>query len=223
MTAITSLLANYPYPDYRIVQFAKAPEAGKVKTRLQPVLGESGCLHLHQKLVEHCFDTLRKVALAPIELAVAGQSKDYFQQLVAACPVTIEQQQGSDLGERMLHTASQKLAEAGGVIIVGSDCPFFDRDYLHSVCRALADGNDCVLGPAHDGGYVLIGLRRTDTALFADIPWGTDQVLDITRQRLLELGWQWCELAPKADIDRPEDLQLLSGLWPGLNLLQQPP
>ena len=234
----TPYIRQYPYPNYRIVQFAKAPEAGRVKTRLQPALGESGSLQLHQRLVGHCFTTLREAAVAPVELAVAGytpnpESQQYFRQLVADSQVPIVRQQGNDLGERMLYTADSVLAEnsaensaeggveSGAVIIVGSDCPFFERDYLHSACQALADGNDCVLGPAHDGGYVLIGLRRTDPALFDNVPWGTDSVLEITRQRLSKLGWQWCELELKTDIDRPEDLQLLSGLWPDLGVFQQ--
>lgn len=204
---------HYPYPGYRLIQFAKAPRAGEVKTRLQPVLGGEGCRALHARLVEHCFESLHRAAVAPVELAVTGGDTGYFRQLAGktATPVTL--QAGSDLGERMLNAAAARLPGADGVIIVGSDCPFFSGDYLHRACRALAGGADCVLGPAEDGGYVLIGLRRADPLLFADIPWGAEQVLAMTRRRLSRLDWRWRELEPLADIDRPRDLQQLQRLW----------
>ena len=204
---------NYPYPGYRIVQFAKAPELGKVKTRLQPLLGADRCLALHRRLVEHCFGTLHRAAVAPVQLAVAGSDNSFFQQLAAETATPVTRQYGCDLGERMLNAANENLQRADGALIVGSDCPFFSADYLYRACRALAGGADCVLGPADDGGYVLIGLRRTAPSLFAGVPWGTEQVLAVTRQRLRELGWQWSELEPLADIDRPRDLQQLRQVW----------
>jgi glycosyltransferase A (GT-A) superfamily protein (DUF2064 family) len=70
-----------------------------------------------------------------------------------------------------------------------------------------------VLGPAEDGGYVLLGLRREALpalpALFSDIPWGSGQVAAITRQRLQDAGLVWTELKRLADIDNPEDLDRL--------------
>ena len=63
-----------------------------------------------------------------------------------------------------------------------------------------------VLGPALDGGYVLIGARRIDAEVFREIPWGTDLVYARTVERLQELGWEWAALPALQDIDRPEDL-----------------
>ncbi len=63
-----------------------------------------------------------------------------------------------------------------------------------------------MLGPATDGGYVLMGASRVDRCLFSGVPWGSDQVLDVTRARLRAMSRRWRELAPLDDVDRPEDL-----------------
>jgi hypothetical protein len=85
-------------------------------------------------------------------------------------------------------------------------------DYLARAFALLDGGADAVVGPAEDGGYVLLGLRRMDKRLFEDMAWGTDRVLDQTRERLAVLGWRWQELETLWDVDRPEDLErLMSG------------
>ncbi|UTW45553.1 TIGR04282 family arsenosugar biosynthesis glycosyltransferase [bacterium SCSIO 12696] len=206
------MTTTYLYPNYRIIQYAKAPQTGKVKTRLQPVLGEQGCLQLHCRLVEHCFQRVHNAAVAPHRFSIAGSDDNFFQSIVTSS--NIEYQQGADLGERMQRTAEKALASVKGVLIIGSDCPFFDRNYLASACEALEQGNDCVLGPANDGGYVLIGLRRVDAKLFCNMPWGTEQVLALTRERLQALQWRYRELPALADIDRPDDLVHLSRVFP---------
>ena len=78
--------------------------------------------------------------------------------------------------------------------------------HLHQALAWLRQGQDAVLAPAEDGGYVLLGVRRVEPALFQDMPWGGPQVLDLTRQRLRRLRWRWRELETLWDIDRPEDL-----------------
>lgn len=106
---------------------------------------------------------------------------------------------------RMQGALTDALRRAPAAVLIGSDCPGYSAAYLCSAFTALAT-HDAVLGPAHDGGYVLIGLRRIDPSLFAAIPWGTGDVLAHTRTRLAALGWHWHELATQHDIDRPEDL-----------------
>tara|TARA_R110001592_G_scaffold356455_3_gene658347 strand:- start:6566 stop:6886 length:321 start_codon:yes stop_codon:yes gene_type:complete len=96
------------------------------------------------------------------------------------------------------------------VIIIGSDYPSLDGRYVAQALDILNKGVPAVFGPATDGGYVLIGLSRVDSDLFEGVSWGTEQVMSQTRQRLIGLGWQWQELTPLPDIDRPEDLKGLS-------------
>jgi glycosyltransferase A (GT-A) superfamily protein (DUF2064 family) len=97
--------------------------------------------------------------------------------------------------------------------LIGCDCPALTPVYLREAAAALAGGNDAVLGPAEDGGYVLIGLARAPVVqLFEDIAWGTATVMQETRTRLARGHWRWRELEPLWDLDRPEDLWRLSQL-----------
>jgi glycosyltransferase A (GT-A) superfamily protein (DUF2064 family) len=118
----------------------------------------------------------------------------------------------------MLAAAEDGLRRAGAAIIVGTDCPTMQVDDLLAAHQALAAGDDVVLGPAEDGGYWLIGLRRCDPRLFTGIAWSNAGVLDATRERLVTLGWRWSELVTRWDVDRPEDLARFA-LTPSLSAL----
>ena len=98
------------------------------------------------------------------------------------------------------------LEKASCVVLIGSDCPDLDTGYLRAAIAALETGYPAVLGPAADGGYVLLGLRRFDPSLFDGIAWGGREVFSATCQRLSALDWDWYELDTLNDIDRPEDL-----------------
>ncbi len=198
---------KYCYPDCCIVQFAKSPQLGKVKTRLRNVLGDEACLRLHKALATHQFNRLRLGAVAPLELWLSCREGLIFgKALVGVGNERLALQSGADLGQRMLHCFEDRLAHYHYVILVGSDCPAMTAAYVQRAIEALRGGADAVLGPATDGGYVLIGLRRSDPALFEDIPWGTDQVLQKTLNKLENLGWECQILSELIDIDRPEDL-----------------
>jgi uncharacterized protein len=119
--------------------------------------------------------------------------------------MTLQRQGAGDLGVRMAEALGEALTRRGRAVLIGSDCPGYHHAYLTAAFAAL-DGHGAVLGPAVDGGYVLIGLRRVALDLFAGIPWGTDTVLVRTRAALVRLGWTWAELPALRDIDRPEDL-----------------
>ncbi|WP_461482127.1 TIGR04282 family arsenosugar biosynthesis glycosyltransferase, partial [Porticoccus sp.] len=123
---------------------------------------------------------------------------------------------GGGLGERMAFAFADRLQHHAKVVLIGSDCPAIDADYVRAALLAL-DEVPAVLGPAADGGYVLIGLTAAAPALFADVPWGTGAVLSVTRQRLVALRWSWRELDILPDIDRPGDLRHLAG-FPKLHL-----
>lgn len=197
------------YPDSCLVQFAKAPILGRVKTRMQSALGEAGCLSLHSALVEHQFCLQHEAVVSNFELWCSAKH-NFFDQLVGETDVPVCVQQGLDLGERMHNVFIDRLRQYPYVVIVGSDCPSLGGEYIAEALDRLKQGVPAVFGPATDGGYVLIGLSRVNSALFDGVCWGSDQVMEQTRERLKGLGWQWDELPSLPDIDRPEDLQLLS-------------
>jgi rSAM/selenodomain-associated transferase 1 len=120
-------------------------------------------------------------------------------------------QRGADLGERMQFALAGALERHNEVVLVGSDCPQIDHAMLDAAFAALRQ-HDAVFAPAVDGGYALIGLRRSHARLFLEIPWSTAQVMPRTRGRLLELGWDWHELDPVRDVDTPDDLDYFQAL-----------
>ena len=97
-------------------------------------------------------------------------------------------------------------------IVIGTDAPGVDSAYLRDAARLLSL-QDVVIGPALDGGYTLIGLRRPAAGLFEGIAWSTAHVLTQTRAAMRRLGLAHAELAALPDIDEPEDLQHLPAAW----------
>jgi hypothetical protein len=194
----------------RIVVFAKAPEPGKVKTRLIPALGEAGAAALHRRLVMHSLRAAQEADLGPVELWCAPDTRHaFFAECERDFGVSLHSQCEGDLGARMRRAIETILERAKRAILVGSDIPALSAQYLRDAERALSGARDVVIGPAEDGGYVLIGLERSDPELFRDIPWGEPEVLAETRGRIAALRWRCFELPALWDVDRPEDLERL--------------
>ncbi len=196
-------------PSNCLVQFAKAPFLGQVKTRLQSSLGEQGCLELHCALVEHVLSQFVHETRLCQQLW-CSESHPYFQQLVEGLPVSLHLQRGDDLGMRMASAFETCLHHYDKVVLIGSDCPALSVQTLNTTLQLL-DEVPAVFGPALDGGYVLVGLTQLDPTLFRGIPWGSSEVMNATRSRLKAVGWDWRELEMLSDIDRPDDLHRLSG------------
>jgi len=188
------------------IQFAKAPRPGFVKTRLLPILNARAAAELHSELLLKTCHTLCKSALGAVELWVDHNAANLaFSDCLAMGIDQICLQQGDDLGQRMAAALANGLLRHQVVILVGSDCPDIDTDYLLQAVRAL-NTHDIVIGPAEDGGYVLIGLKQPSPLLFQGISWGSDQVYKQTLGVIAELGVSWHALPPLRDIDRPPDL-----------------
>jgi rSAM/selenodomain-associated transferase 1 len=195
-----------------LLQFAREPVAGAVKTRMMPHLSAADACDLHRELVLWTTDSLLEAGLGPVELMVAGALEHpLFVRCINRGLAGIGLQRGVGLGERMCNALAEGLQRFERVILVGSDCPGIDREYLGMAARAL-DSTDVVLGPALDGGYVLVGARRLYPEMFEGIVWGADTVMASTRERLQRLSVTWTELPPLADIDRPEDLPVWEAL-----------
>ncbi len=192
----------------RVLVFAREPRPGKVKTRLIPALGAAGAAALYERLLAETLGAVAGLKHGNAELWYESDDAEPLKcrKLAAKFGAVLHQQHGVDLGERMKKACRKAAPSARDpLVIIGSDCPGYTADYLSQAFDALR-GVDAVLGPALDGGYVLIGLTRTDPRLFDEMPWGTSKVLGLTRSRLRVLGWRWRELPPLRDIDRPSDL-----------------
>lgn len=198
-----------------VMQFAKWPEAGRVKTRLMPELGAEGAMNAHvtlslavlENLVASGYDVRflwdRQVDRVP-EAAFP-----IIEQL-EACGVGQSWQQGDVLGERMTLALESGLQRVGKAMVVGSDCPSVDAEYVRLAVATL-DGVDVVLGPSDDGGYVLIGARKLAPGMLADVAWGTQNALEQTCDRLSKAGLTFALLPQKWDVDEPEDWRRFIG------------
>lgn len=189
-----------------LLVFAREPRPGRVKTRLVPALGPNLAAALYRELLRDTLQTAAASTAVRLELWVDRPDPGpYLTQAARTAGMQLHTQRGSDLGMRMHHALAQALARCGSAVLIGSDCPEFDPDYLDRAFDALRH-RDAVVGPAADGGYVLIGLKRPQPALFRDIRWGGAQVLEATRERLRSLGLDWQELRTLHDLDDPGDL-----------------
>jgi hypothetical protein len=197
--------------DAQLIVFAKAPQPGAVKTRLVPLLGETGAAALHARLVEHTLVTACASEVGPVELCCAPCSDDpFFGYCGARYAISLSAQAEGDLGARMLDAFGRALITARHAILIGTDCAALTVSHLRQAARTLAEGTDAVLIPAEDGGYALIGLNRYEPMLFHAIEWGGATVMAATRERLHRLQWSWRELDTLWDVDRPGDYQRLA-------------
>ena len=192
-----------------VIVMAKAPVAGFVKTRLIPALGAAGAAALAARLLERAVDAALSAGLGAVDLCCAPDRGHPAFASVAARPGLLFSDQGEgDLGARMERAFDRWLAREGRALLIGTDAPALDGAVLRAAALAL-DEHDAVFVPAFDGGYVLVGLRRSGAPIFSDMVWSTPTVMAQTRERLAGAGWRHLELAAMADIDEPADLRWL--------------
>ena len=190
----------------QVAVLARAAVPGAAKTRLIPRLGAERAAALQTHLTERALQRGRASG-ADVVLWFDGVPDESTLELARACDAELYVQPEGDLGTRM-HAAvvhAQQCHRIG--IVIGTDCPAQQPAVIVQAGLLLAS-HDVVLQPALDGGYVLIGMREPQRDLFSRIDWGTDTVLDTTRQRLQTLGLRYAELNPLPDLDRPDDLEL---------------
>ncbi|HEY2627896.1 MAG TPA: TIGR04282 family arsenosugar biosynthesis glycosyltransferase, partial [Usitatibacter sp.] len=172
----------------RIAVFAKAPVAGRVKTRLAPLLGDEGAATLHMHLVHRALATAVDSGVGAVELWCAPDAyHPFFRECASRYGVRLQAQAGDDLGARMNHAFETSHSEGQPLVLIGCDCPMLEGSTLRDAAAALAS-DDAAFAPAEDGGYVLVGLAKPAPRLFEAIEWGTPSVMDYTRARLRSAG-----------------------------------
>ena len=192
----------------------KAPREGACKTRLSPPLSAAEAAELSRCFIADVGSVIAEMAPAagargvaiytPVgsEAAFDGLLPDGFARLG---------QRGDDLGERLLCATEDLLAGGdGGVCLINSDSPTLPASLLRQTVDALRrPGDRVVLGPAVDGGYYLIGLKRAHAPLFQGVAWSTGQVLAQTLTRAAALKVPLTLLPLWYDVDDLSALQLL--------------
>ncbi len=188
-----------------VVVFAKAPQPGRVKTRLAQSIGPQAAARLHLRLLERTLATARAAACGPVELHGTPPDHTFLRELARRHGIGFRGQSSGDVGARMSEAFRRGLRLHRRMLLAGSDCPALTPADFRRAARLLR-GCDAVLAPAEDGGYPLIGLARHSAALFDGVEWSSPKVMRQTRNRLAALGWRWRELRTVWDVDRPEDL-----------------
>lgn len=205
-----------------ITIMAKAPQAGKVKTRLIPALGEGGAAALAQKMLQHTVTIACAAAqqlqnngwVAEVQLCASPAPQHVAWKKLRAHWEQAEEriewseQCSGDLGARMQHAMVNNAELGRATVLLGMDCPSLTAQHIVTAAQALRE-YDVVIIPSTDGGYVLMALRTPQPALFNNIAWSTAQVLDETVQRMNQAGLSYHLLPALMDIDTPEDLKYL--------------
>jgi hypothetical protein len=196
----------------------KVPEAGRVKTRLARGVGTVRATQFYRHTAAAVLARLAAPGRWRMILAVTpdrtGMASRHFPAFLPRIP-----QGGGNLGRRM-----QRVMDArwrGPTLIIGTDIPGIRRSHIAEAFRLLS-GSDAVLGPAPDGGYWCVGLRRTPRVLrpFEPVRWSSPETLADTLANLA--GRRVARAAALPDVDTKEELAL-AGRWNGRRVLPASP
>lgn len=195
----------------RLGIFVKVPEPGRVKTRLTPPLtGEEAC-RLYTAFITDLFGRLSRIKKLSGTVFYHGDDPDNLTNFIPTRYATLPQR-GQTLGDRLAAAFDDLLAGGGETaVIIGSDSPDLPVQYIKRAFLKLKH-KDVVLGPAADGGYYLVGLKKPAPAIFEDIEWGGPLVLSRTVERVESQGLTLSLLPLWYDVDTPASLQLLRDL-----------
>ena len=185
---------------------AKQPYPGRTKTRLYPKLSPQEAADLYEAML---LDTIELVSnLENIKLAVAStpsEARGYFEDVTPPDSIVLPVE-GENIGECLTKTIIS-LLEMGylKVVALNADGPSLPPDYIQLAFKYL-DNNDIVLGPGHDGGYYLVGMKKNHREIFSGIRWSTHEVLSQTLGKITELGLSVALTPEWYDVDTVEDL-----------------
>jgi rSAM/selenodomain-associated transferase 1 len=222
--------------DAAIALFAKAPLAGRVKTRLVPPLTHEDAARVARASLEDTARFIVPEVAAPWTLFLDGEADAATRGLAEETGLSILPQEGPELGAR-LKAAFRALRERGArrVLAIGSDSPTLDPVRIQEGIESLGVC-DMALGPSEDGGYYLIGTSGSHESIFDEIPWGSASAAAVTLERARASGLEVRLLAPWYDLDDPESLrrayeiarpesalrEVLEGLKEKLDLVSRP-
>lgn len=205
-----------------LILFVKAPEPGKVKTRLTPFISTTDAAKLQEAFIFDLLKNTRQLTKPDLTGTIEKSSSTkrvmacapyaehpFFQRCTEEHKLQLISQQGRDLGERMLNAFSWGFENGfQKVVVIGCDSPTLPPAFIQHAFEKLSEV-DLVIGPGLDGGYYLIGKRRLIPAVFSGLAWGTETVLTRTLAFLNQQQQTYSLLPFWYDIDRPADLAFL--------------
>jgi rSAM/selenodomain-associated transferase 1 len=192
-----------------LVLMARAPQAGRVKTRLQPALTPEQCADLYEAFLGDAIDLVISMKEYSSFLAFTPpECAPLFRRMIPD-GMTLIPQIGTDLGQ-IIGTLISTLMERNysPVVVIGSDIPTLQPGILCHALRALGRVDVCI-GPSVDGGYYLIGANTPISAVFHDVPWGTPCALKMTEENIQSAGLTTALLEELSDVDYARDLAVL--------------
>lgn len=190
-----------------LIIFVKYPQPGFVKTRLAKDIGKDKACLLYRLFVETILKRTQDKRFSRIIFYSPANKKNEIEKWLGD-DLEMYPQKGKDLGERLSQAFKFSFKKgAQRVIAMGSDSPMLDNKLILKAFNRLKQVN-CVLGPALDGGYYLIGFSSFCPEIFQGIPWGESRVLEKTKDKIKKLGLELSLLESHLDIDNLDDLNM---------------
>lgn len=189
--------------DIPLILFAKAPIAGRVKTRLTSHCSDQQAADIASLLMQASIEKAIDAWPGKILLSAAIDiDHPFFTEMTARYEVTMVKQCDGHLGQKMRHALAQYGYPAA---VMGCDVPHIPSKSLNTVHDKLLS-RQSIIGPAEDGGYYILGLAASADELFKDKAWGTESVLKLTLNAAQESGVKLNQLESLSDIDEWPDL-----------------
>lgn len=201
-----------PAPPRRVLLFGKVPRPGRAKTRLAPALGAEGAARLYRAFLADTV-ALARGSGADVELWLSGPAEEVGAGADNLPDVRLRRQPDGDLGDRLVHAFGDAFeAGTGRAVALGTDHPTLPPERIDEAFGSVGEA-DVGLGPATDGGYYLLALRRAAwpraRELFRAVPWSSSRVAEVTRRRAREAGLSLRSLPTWYDVDEPDQLERL--------------
>lgn len=192
-----------------ILMFAKAPIAGKVKTRLTPPLSQYDAAKIQEAFIFDTLETLQTLRSVDLFMACYPSTHIFYNKVEEKFNLNFIDQGDGNLGERLKrvvkHLQSQGYKQ---IVILGSDSPSIPAKLIEDSFRLLKE-KDAVIGPSVDGGYYLIGLSCYLPGIFGDISWGGDTVFAETVGKIISADADYSVLPFWYDVDTIKELRFL--------------
>ena len=191
-----------------LICFAKEPVPGKVKTRLTPDFTFQKASEVYTLFLRTLAKRLLELSSFPITISSPDEEKKTLNTIFPSHFYHHTMQVGSTLADRMRNAFQEAFITHQKVIMIASDSPHLKIDEIKKAYQLL-NKHDCVLGPAEDGGFWLIGLSRFDAQIFSELHLSTEDALEKIEKKLAALHFKTTYVDVCSDVDTKEDLEKL--------------